>query len=350
MITLPETRYADAQQQTHFFQQTLQAVRSLSGIESAGLATSLPFSGSRGTSTFAIDGRAMSANNGPEADRHQISPGYFHAMGIPLRAGRDFNDADSFSAQQVVVINEAAAKKFWPSESPLGKHITIGMPIEKEIYGKTVSREIVGIVGNVKHEQLTDDYHPEMYLPAWQLPSSNMTLVVRGHAGPASILAAVRRVLQSIDPEQPVRRVKLLEDAVSRSVTPQRFLTTLLMLFAGLALLLALIGTYGVMSFSVTQRYQEIGVRMALGATTADALLLVLRHGIRLALIGMMTGLILTLALTGVLRNLLFEVSATDPVTIIIVSAMLLIVTLAASLIPARRASRIDPLVAIRYE
>jgi len=349
-ITLPETKYSDPRQQAQFFKRTLDEVRALPGVESAGFATSMPFSGSRGTSSFSIDGRDSSVNNGPQADRHQVSPGYFRAMRIPIKAGRDFTDQDNFSTQQVIIINEIAAKKFWPGESPIGKHVTIGMPNEVALYGKEPSREIVGIVGNVKHENLKDDFAPEMYIPAWQLPSAGMTLVVHGQGSAESILGNVRRVVQTIDPDQPVRSVKVLQDSLARSVAPEKFLATLLLLFAGLALALALIGIYAVMSYSVEQRIPEIGVRMALGATPGEALQPIIKQGVVLALLGMGAGFAAALALTRVMQGLLFEVSPTDPATILLMSTVLLIVTLAACLIPARRATRVDPIVALRYE
>lgn len=350
-ISLPRTRYTDPRLQGEFYRRTLEAVRILPGVESAGFATSMPFSGSRGTSSFSIDGAPANPNAaGPEADRHQVSPGYFHTMGIPLRAGRDFSDTDNILQPQVVIINEEAARRFWPSQDPVGKRMTIGMPQETELYGKEVSREIVGIVGNVKHSDLKDDFSPEMYIPAWQLPAANMTLVVRSRVSAEAILGNVRTVVKAIDPEQPVRQVKVLQDSVARSLAPRRFLTTLLILFAFLALALALIGIYAVMSFSVAQRTQEIGVRMALGATTSGVLRLVFGQAVGLAILGIGGGLAATLAVTRVMSGLLFEVSATDAATILTISAAVLVVTLAACLIPAKRAARVDPIVALRYE
>src|SRR5262249_9365348 len=217
----------------------------------------------------------------------------------------------------VVIINEAAAKRFWPDENPLGKRITIGMGREVKLYGKEVSREIIGVVGNVKHEQLKDEFQPEMYVPAWHLPTLNMTLIVRGKASAESLINSIRRVAQSIDPEQPIRRAQLLETAVARTVAPPPFVTALLSLFAGLALLLAMIGIYGVMSYSVAQRTQEIGVRMALGAERRDVLKLILRQGMTLALVGVSAGLLISVALTRLMKSLLFGVNPNDPLTLI---------------------------------
>jgi putative ABC transport system permease protein len=349
-INLPRAKYPEDSRQADFFRRILDQVRAIPGVESAGFGTSLPFSGSRGNSTFSIDDRPTPQVNGPSADRHQIAPGYFAVMGIPLRAGRDFTDADDIAHPGVVVINEAAAKRFWPNENPLGKRITIGMGQEVKLYGKAVSREIIGVVGNVKHEELKDEFQPEMYIPAWQLPTLNMTLVARSRASTESLINSIRRVVQSVDPEQPIRRAQLLETAVARSVAPQRLVAALLSLFAGLALTLAMIGIYGVMSYSVAQRTQEIGVRMALGAQSRDVLKLILRQGMTLALVGVGAGLLVSAALTRLMKGLLYGVGPNDPLTFVGIAALLTTVTLLAALIPARRATKVDPMVALRCE
>ncbi len=351
-IDLPRARYPQDWQQVDFFRRTLEQTHSIPGVESAGLGTSLPFSGSRGNSSFSIDEHPMSRDdpNAPGADRHQVAPGYFQAMGIPLRAGRDFTDADDISHPGVVVINEAAAVLFFPDEDPIGKHLTIGMGQEVKLYGKPVSREIIGIVGNVKHEALTDEYQPEMYIPAYQLPALGMNLIVRGHASTESLVSGMRGAVQSIDQYQPIRRPQLLQSAIAGSVAPQRFVTTLLLLFAGLALVLAVVGIYGVMSYSVSQRTQEIGIRIALGAQSSDVLNLVVRQGLVLALIGVAIGLGAAAGLTRLMSSLLYGVSATDPLTFVVLSIVLTGVALGACLVPARRAIKVDPMVALRYE
>ncbi len=349
-IDLPNAKYSEDRRQAEFFRRLLEQARAIPGVESAGLVTSLPFSGSRGTSSFGIDDRPTPLVDRPSADRHQVSPGYFTAMGIPQRAGRDFTDADDMARQGVVIINEAAARRFWPNENPLGKRITIGMGREAKLYGKEVSREIIGVVGNVKHEQLRDDFQPELYVPAWHLPTPNMFLIVRGKAPAESLISGIRRAVQAIDPEQPIRRAQLLETAIARTIAPQRLLASLLGLFAGLALMLAMIGIYGVMSYSVAQRTQEIGVRMALGAESKDVLKLIVRQGMTLALIGVGVGLPVAVAATRLMKGLLFGVTPNDPLTFVGIASLLIVVALLACWIPARRAMKVDPLTALRHD
>jgi putative ABC transport system permease protein len=250
----------------------------------------------------------------------------------------------------VVIINEAAAKRFWPNENPLGKHITIGMGQEVKLYNKAVTREIIGVVGNVKQQQLKDDFQPEMYIPAWHLPTPSMTLIVRADAPPENLINSIRQTVQSIDPDQPVRRAQTLQAAIARTVAPLRFVTALLSLFAGLALTLAIIGIYGVMSYAVAQRTQEIGIRMALGAQYHDVLKLVMGQGVILTLVGISLGLVCAVALTRVMASLLFEVKATDATMLAVVSISQAIIAMVACYVPARRAARVDPLVALRYE
>jgi putative ABC transport system permease protein len=349
-IDLPSAKYPEDRRQAEFFRRALEQARAIPGVESAGLVTSLPFSGSRGTSSFSIDDRPTPLVNRPSADRHQVAPGYFAAMGIPLLAGRDFTDADDMEHPGVAIINEAAAKRFWPNENPLGKRITTGFGREVNIFGKEVSREIIGVVGNVKHEQLKDDYQAEIYVPAWHLPAPNMFLIARGKAPAETLINSIRRAVQSIDPERPIRRAYLLERAIAKTVAPQRLVAALLSLFAGLALTLAMVGIYGVMSYSVAQRTQEIGVRMALGAGTAEVLKLMLRRGLALTLPGVAIGLIAGLVLTRLMQSLLFNVSAADPMTFIVITSLLTVVALLACWIPARRATKVDPMVALRCE
>jgi putative ABC transport system permease protein len=350
-IDLPRAKYPEEGRQAEFYRSVLGQARAIPGVEAAGLVTHLPFSGSRGTSSFSIDDRPGSrGSNGQIADRRQIAPDYFAAMGIPLLAGRDFTHTDDMGRPGVAIINEAAANRFWPNENPLGKRITIGMGQEVKLYGKAVSREIIGVVGNVKHEQLKDDFQPEIYVPAWHLPAPNMYLIVRGKAPAETLINSIRRAVQSIDPEQPIRRAQLLETAIAKTVAPQRLVAALLSLFAGLALTLAMVGIYGVMSYSVAQRTQEIGVRMALGAQSRDVLKLILRQGMTLALVGVGVGLLVSAALTRLIAGFLYGVGANDPLTFVGVALLLTAVALLACYLPARRATKVDPMVALRVE
>ncbi len=350
-IALPRAKYKDEWQQAEFFRRTLESIRSMPGVESAAITTNLPFNNGRGATSFEIDGRPTPPNaDTPNADNHEISSAYFKTMGIPIRAGRDFTDADVRTSPGVVIINEKLAKLYWPNENPIGKHLTIGTPEEEKLYGKGVSREIVGVIGNVKLLQLTDDFNPELYVPAEQLPTSRATLVIRGKAAPESLINSIGQVVRSIDPDQPVRRPLTLEAMVARSVAPQRFITTLLLVFAGLAIVLAVVGIYGVMTYVVSQRTQEIGIRLALGAQRSDVLRMVIFQGMRLAAIGIGIGLIAAFAVSRLLTKLLFEVSPTDTVAYAGVSILLATVVLLACLIPARRASNVDPMIALRCE
>src|SRR4030095_5039350 len=255
-------------------------------------------------------------------DRHQVAQGYLRGMGIPLLAGRDFADADDMEHPGVAIINEAAAKRFWPNENPLGQRITQGFGQEVKIYGKEVSREVIGIVGNVNHEQLKDDFQAKIYVPAWHLPAPNMFLIARGKAPAETLINSIRRAVQAIDPEQPIRRAQLLETAIAKTVAPQRLVAALLSLFAGLALTLAMVGIYGVMSYSVAQRTQEIGVRMALGAQSLEGLKLILRQGMTLALVGVGAGLLVSAALTRLMKGLLYGVGPNDPLTFVGIAAL----------------------------
>lgn len=350
-ISLPSAKYKDEWQRADFFQRVLEGVRSMPGVESTAVVTRLPFNNGRSTSSFNIDGRPTSANSdGPVADTHDISPNYFKTMGIPIRAGRDFTDADVRTSPGVVIINEQLAKVYWPNENPIGKRLTIGTPDEEKLYGKGVSREVVGIIGNVKLMTLTADFYPELYVPAAQMPSSGMTLVVRGKAAPDNLINSIRQVVRNIDLDQPIRRPLALETMVARSVAPQRFIAMLLMVFAGLAIALAVVGIYGVMTYVVTQRTQEIGIRLALGAQRSDVLRMVIAQGMKLAGIGIGIGLLAAFGVSRLLTKLLFEVSPTDAIAYAGVSVLLAAVVLLACLIPARRASNVDPMVALRCE
>jgi putative ABC transport system permease protein len=264
-------------------------------------------------------------------------------MQSPLIAGRSFTEQDTEQSPQVVIINETMARKVFPGEDPLGKRITVWRD-------EKFMREIVGVVGDVKPSGLDAENEPQIYVPHAQDPWGVMSLVVRTKGEPTVLAGAVRSAVLALDKDQPVYDVKTMEDVVAASVASRRTPMLLFTVFAGVALLLAAVGIYGVISYSVTQRTHEIGIRMALGAQTTDVLKMIVRQGMALSLVGVLTGLLAAFALTRVMSGLLFGVSATDPVTFAAVSVLLAAVALLASYIPARRATKVDPMVALRYE
>ncbi len=350
-ISLPRAKYPDEWQQADFFRRTVESVRAVPGVESAAVVTNLPFGNGRGATSFEIEGRPTPPNTDePVADNHEISQDYFKAMGIPMRAGRDFSEMDDRTHPGVVIINEKAAQLYWPGENPIGKRLNLDTPQETKLYGKGVWREIVGVIGNVKLLELNAEFQPEVYRPMLQTPSAGMSLVVRGKASSESLINSIRQAVNSVDPLQPIRRAQLLETAISRSVAPQRFIAVLLAIFAGLAIVLAMVGIYGVMSYAVSQRTQEIGIRMALGAGRFDVLRMVVGQGMKLVIIGVVVGLAASVAATRVLASLLFGTNATDFATFAGVAFLLILAALVACFFPARRATRVDPMVALRCE
>jgi putative ABC transport system permease protein len=276
-----------------------------------------------------------------------ITLDYFRTLSIPLVKGRDFTARDDAGAPGVIIVNEAFARKFFPNEDPLGKRIKPGISTDEN---DPVMREIVGVVGNVRHRSLSAAVEPEVYVPHAQIPLDSMSLVVKTGADARSLAGAVRNEVRALDKDLPVYNVKTLDDYLAMSVAQPRFNTLLLASFAALALVLTAVGLYGVMSYSVVQRTHEIGVRLALGAQSSDVLKLVVGQGMLLALIGTGLGLLASLAATRVLASLLYEVSAADPLIYAGITLLLTTVALLACYIPARRATKVDPMVALRYE
>jgi putative ABC transport system permease protein len=342
-VSLPGKKYPEGDQQAAFFTQLIEKVQALPGVQAVGVTQSLPIQ-SDYVLGFNIQGRPPDApGEDVSTNYYAVSPDYFKAMGIPLLRGRLFTEQDRKDAPRVALINETMAKKYFPDEDPIGKHINVTNGPER-------FREIVGIVSDVKQYGLDQPTTAQTYEPFLQTPFSGMTLVVRTEGNPTSLSAAIRGQVLAVDKDQPVSRIRPLDQIISDSVSKQRFSMTLLGVFAVLALLLAAVGLYGVMSYAVTQRTHEIGIRMALGANARDVLRLIIGHGMKLALIGVAIGLIASLILTRVMASFLFGVSATDPVTFIAISVVLSGVALAACFVPARRALKVDPMVALRYE
>jgi predicted permease len=353
-IALPQSKYSEIQQRAFFFEQALERIRRLPGVQSAGMTSALPLTGSPDFG-FTIEGRTPSApGDVPQTNWRAISPDYLRTMGIPLRRGRYFSEQDHEKAAGVAIINETMARRFWPDGDPLGKRIKLGGPTRPYPW-----MEIVGIVGDVKHDGLDAPVTPELYMPYAQTPFSQMpaglrfpamSLVARNGSDHDSLAAATRAEIKALDKDQPITNIRTLDQLLANSISQHRFYLLLLAFFAAIALALAAIGLYGVVSYTVKQRTQEIGVRMAFGAQAGDVLRLIIKFGMKLTLIGALIGLAGALALTRLMKTLLFDVSATDPLTFASITALLALVALLACFVPARRATKVDPLVALRNE
>ena len=325
-------------------QQILASVRSIPGVRSAGLVTALPIRGGAETG-FAIEGRPVPpASDEPSADIRSVDPHYFRTMGIPLLAGREFTDADIATGKRVMVINQMMARQYWPGENPLGQVVTM------KDWGPPLTGEIVGVVGDVKTNGLDEAVGPMIYWPYFQFPQLFNTLVVLGEGDLFRLVPAVKAAIWAVDKNQPISKIETLEQVLSESLARRRLYMILLGVFSGAALLLASVGIYGVVSYSVNQRTQEMGIRIAVGAERGDVLRLVLGQGARAAMLGIAVGIAAALALTRLMASLLFGVSATDPPTFLAVASLLTMVALSASYIPARRAMGVDPMVALRHE
>jgi putative ABC transport system permease protein len=346
-IALPFARYDTNEKRVAFYQQLVPRLEALPGVQSAGVVSDLPLSGMNADRSFTHDGIAPERmrRSPPSADYRHCSPNYFRAIRIPLVRGRYFTEQDALGTQRVAIINETLARRIWPNEDAVGKRITFFAPQGLEDW-----RVIVGVVGDVRHHGLSSETKPEIYVPQYQTPVATMTMVLRTTGDPQTVIAALREAVRSLDQDQPLFNIRSLEQLRSGSVASQRFSMLLLGLFAAVALLLAALGIYGVISYAVTQRTREIGVRIALGAQVKDVLKLVVKQGMTLALIGVLIGLGGALALTQLMKTLLFGVSATDPLTFAVVAMLLIAVALLAALVPARRATKVDPMVALRYE
>jgi putative ABC transport system permease protein len=344
-ISLPKIQYPDDPSIVRFNHEAQRRIAALPGVQAAGFSTILPLAGTNSDWSFAIEDRPSSDNSPtPDEEKRQVSPDYFRALETPLIKGRFFTDADNADAPRVILVNQAFTKKFCPSEDALGKRITFDNPKKNP---KWIT--IVGVVGDIRHFGLDIDPKPEMYVPFAQEPYFTTIYVVRSSQDPRSLLPAIRREIQAIDPAVPLANVRTFENVIADSVAPRRLSVVLLGVFAGVAVLLASVGIYGVMSFLVVQRTHEIGVRMALGAQRSDVLKLVLVRSLKLISAGTIIGLIVAVMSTHTLRALLYSVSAFDGTTFVLVTVLLGAVALAASYLPAIRATRADPMVVLGH-
>ena len=346
-LKLPWSRYGDHTRTTAFFDALYERLRAAHGVERVAATTSLPFAGGDSRLNLEIEHRTVDSPMPVRVHPRLVSPGYFSTMGIPVMRGRAFTDHDDESSPQVVVVNQAAVRQYWPGEDPIGQRISIGAPNQW--------REIVGIVGDTRHEGLDADSDPAAYLPQHQQFESlgagferSMTIVVRTDAEAAAMTAAIRGAVASLDPLLPIGLVRAMTDLIDESVAPRRLDFLLVSAFASLALALTAAGLYGVMAYVVAQRTREIGVRMALGATRAQVLALMFRQAGALTAFGLVLGIAGALAVTRSMASLLFGVSPTDPIVIAAVSTLLTIVAAAAVAVPSARAAGIDPLLALR--
>jgi putative ABC transport system permease protein len=342
-LTLPSVRYSQPQQQESFYRQLLERVKTIPGVQAAGATSYLPLSGGARFVFFCPEGHAcLGVGKDPIIAFRQVDSGYFEAVETPLLRGRVFSEKDISGGLPVVVVNQTTATHYWPGQDPIGKHLANSRDM--------VQREVVGVVADVKFGGLNAASSEEMYLPMAQVPWPTMTLVVRSNANPRPLVTAVRAKIAEGDPTLPVTGILSMEEVVSTSVAQPRIIMQFVGAFAGFALLLAAIGIYGVMAYTVTARKQEMGIRVAFGARPGDILRLVVVQGMRMTLIGVALGVVVSLALTRLLASLLFGVQATDPLVFSAAALVLAGAAFVACYIPARRATRVDPIVVLRYE
>ena len=345
-LVLPRAKYTKDEQRTEFFKQLMERVRGLPGVEAASATGTLPLNGSTWGRGFTVEGYpVLSGGQTPSVQHTVVTPGYFRTMGISLLAGRDFNDADAKGAPDVTIIDERLARQYWPNESPIGKRVRFGPPEDNEPW-----HTIVGVVSAVRHQRVQEDTDASVYMPHQKIPVTGLSLVARTTSNPQDFIGALRREVAQLDPDLPVSEVATMEEVVAEAIWQPRLYAMLFAVFAGGALLLALIGIYGVMAFLVQTRTHEIGIRMALGASARDVFKLIVGRGMKLTAVGVVIGVGGAIALTRLMHSLLFNTSATDPFIFILISALLSLAAFFACYLPARRAARVDPLIALRYE
>jgi putative ABC transport system permease protein len=342
-LDLPRGKYSNGGMSVQFFDHLLERARNLPGVQSAGVISVLPFGGISTSDGYIVEGHEPESGGvAPNAQDRVVSTDYFQTLGIPLLRGRDFLPSDRDGSPLVAIVDETLANHYWPDGDAVGKRIRYAWSDEW--------MTIIGVTAKVKNSDLKETEAPHFYYPYAQGPSREMYLTLRTVGEPSTVTSSVRNEIQALDADLPVWRVQLMTDAVDQTLNNQRLTNTLLTVFASLAVLLAAVGIYGVMSLYVSHRTNEFGIRLALGAQPKVLLRSVLRQGLTLTLAGVVAGTAVAIALTHTLSSLLFEVSATDPTVFFSVSLLLVAVAVAACYVPARRAMRVDPLVALRYE
>ena len=350
-MNLRTQQYAKDPAIRNFWQQVLERVRALPGVESAAVGTAAPFTGSHDRGDITIEGMPLPRpGSWPHPDYHVVSPGYVQTLGIPLLRGRSFTDADDENAPRVGMINSLLARQFFPNQDPIGKRFMSGHPPADPVKNPPHWITIVGVVGDTKLYGLANPPRLEIYVPARRSPSNDMDLLVKSAVNPAAMISAIRGVVASVDKDQPIFAISTMDALRSNSISGRSTTLILLGAFSILALVLAAIGIYGVISYSVAQRTHEIGIRMALGAQRRDVVRMVLSQGGKIAFAGIGIGIVAALGLTRLMSSLLFSVSASDPATFAAVAILLVLVALLACYVPARRAMKVDPMVALRYE
>ncbi|MGI9065747.1 MAG: ABC transporter permease [Pyrinomonadaceae bacterium] len=365
-VSLPQKKYVTEEQRTEFFRRLLENIRTLPGVEASAAASGLPLGNNGWQTSFVVDGQPIPPRDQtPLMEACSVTPDYFRAMNIPLLRGRYFTDQDnrSFLAGRdltkleegerlvagvnAIIIDEEFARRHWPNEDAVGKRIKLGGD------ENSVLLTVVGVVGRVKMEGLSQDSkRVQGYFPYWQLPPNGMALavIVKATGDPNQLIASAREQVKQVDPDQPIYNIKTMDEIRAESVAPERLNLTLLSIFAGIALVLAMVGIYGVMSYTVTQRTHEIGIRMAIGAQPRDVFKMVIGQGMALALIGVALGLVGAFGLTRLMASMLFGIEPTDPATFASIAVLLTLVALVACYIPGRRATKVDPVVSLRYE
>jgi putative ABC transport system permease protein len=363
-VALPQKRYKTNEQREQFYNRLIENLGGLPGVEATAAASGLPLGNNGWQTSFVIEGQPPPPREQtPLMEACLVTPDYFRAMNIPLKSGRYFNVHDDRSslvgkdlskldenereiaALNAIVIDEEFARRYWPNENAVGKRIRLGTDAKAPVL------TVLGVVGRVKMEGLSQDSkRVQGYFPYAQIPGGGMTVIIKASGDPNQLIAAVRQQVKVIDPDQPIYSIRTMDEIRAESVAPERLNLTLLSIFAGIALVLAIVGIYGVMSYSVTQRTHEIGIRMAIGAQPRDLFRMVIAQGMMLALIGVGVGLVGAFALTRLMTTMLFGVEPTDPATFAAIAVLLTAVALVACYVPGRRATKVDPVVSLRYE